>query len=113
MCHILQVDPGVASAVMENVCHRARTNGGVAVAPTAAVAQHPLQLQWQISIDSNINSPSFQRFRMLWCPKCGLASVLALRTYWMIAAAEECNQATTDGRSAFLMSPTSTFALGW
>jgi len=113
MCHILQVNPGVASAVMENVCHRARRNGGVAVAPTAAVAHRPLQLQWQFSIDSNINSPSFQRFRMLWGPKCDLASVLALREDWMITAAEERNQATTDGRSAFLMSPTSTFAMGW
>ena len=102
---ILRVDAGMASAVLEDMCRRARTSGGVAVAPSAAVAALPRRLQSQFFADNNISAATFQRFRMLLGPKCGLASPLALRKDLMRAAVEESNQATTNGQGAFLVSP--------
>jgi len=41
---MFHIDPGFASAVMDNVCRRARASGGVALSPTAAVSALPLRL---------------------------------------------------------------------
>jgi len=95
----------MASAVLEDVCRRARTSCSVAVAPSAAVAALPLRLQSQFSVDNNISAAAFQRFRVLLGPKYGVASPLALRTDLRRAAVEEHNQASTNGQGAFLVSP--------
>ena len=95
----------MASAVLEDVCRRARMICGVAVAPSSLVTALPLLLQPQFSADNNISAATFQRFRMLLGPKCGLESPLKLRTDLMMAAVEKRNQVTAKGQRAFLVSP--------
>jgi len=102
---ILRVDAGMASAALEDVCCRARTSGGVAVAPSAAISALPLRLQSQFAVDNNIGAATFQRFRMLLGPNRGLASPMALRTDLKRAAAEERNHATSNGQGAYLFRP--------
>jgi len=96
---------GMASAVLEAVCCRSRTSGGVAVAPSASVAALPLRLQSQFAVKSNISAATFQRFRMILGPDCGVASPLTLRTDIKRAAAGARNQATSNGQGAYLVSP--------
>jgi len=100
---ILRVDAGMTSAVLEDVCLRARMSVRVAVAPSPAVAALPLRVQSQFSVDNNGSDATFQRFRMLLGPRCGLASPVALRTNLMRAAVEERNQAITNGQGSFLV----------
>jgi len=95
----------MASAVLEDVCRRARMIGGVAVAPSSLATALPLLLLPQFSAVNNISAATFQRFRMLLGPKCALASPLKLRTDLMMAAVEKRNQVTTNGQRAFLVSP--------
>jgi len=101
---ILWVDAGMASAVLEDVCRRYSTIGGVAVAPSAAAAAPFVRLQSQFSVDNNISAATFQRFRMLLGTKCGRASPLELRMDLMRAAVEEHNQATAKGQGTLLFS---------
>jgi len=102
---IMRIDAGLASAVLDDVCRRARSSGGVAIAPTAAIHSLPIRLQTQFAVDNNISAASFQRFRLFLGPQSGLASPLALREELGKAAAEEHTRATSNGDGAYLVSP--------
>lgn len=41
---MFHIDPGFASAAIDNVCRRARASGGVALSPTVSVSAPPLRL---------------------------------------------------------------------
>jgi len=100
---IMRIDAGLASAVLDDVCRRARSRGGVAIAPTAAIHSLPIRLQTQFTVDNS--AATFQRFRLFLGPQSGLASPLALREDLGKAAAEERNRATSNGDGAYLVSP--------
>jgi len=106
VARIFRVDPGFASAVMDDVCRLARASGGVALAPTAAVSALPQRLQAQFMVDNNVSKATFQRFRRLLGPReCGLATAQQLRAELRSASEEENNKATTNGDGVYLISP--------
>jgi len=100
----MEVDAGLARAVVDDVCRRARASGGVAVDPNTAIDALPVRLQSQIIVDNNISAATFQRFRLFMGPGCGLASPMALRKDLNRAATEDRNRTASDGAGAYLVS---------
>jgi len=105
VARIFHVDPGVASAVMDDVCRRARASGGVALAPIAAVSALSLRLQAQFMVDNNKRGATFQRFRRLLGPReCRLATAQQLRAGLRSASEKEKKKATRNGDEVYLIS---------
>jgi len=102
--HIMGVDAGFSRAVVDDVCRRARSSGGLAVAARTAIDALPVRLLSPFFVDNNISAATFQRFRLFLGPGCGLASSMALRNDMNRAATEDRNRTTGEGAGAYVVS---------
>lgn len=100
---LVQIDVGLVTAMMQDLCLRAQQSGGVAVVPTAmALTPTPVRMQTQFILDNNISGSLWQMVQLfMGGPSSGLASRESMRADLHKAQAEPRSQARMDGKVPF------------